>query len=1470
MHKKLHCLWVLLLCSAFWLPVMGDEVQWTYDAGSPLITNADDNDANGCQFSCDFKAGDFGTTAEGSYSALISEDYSQFFTSAWNGTAPEPDDHPHWLQVDLKSQPQSRIIFTMTRREGANGQTNRPTQFLISVSNDMENWEQVADIDNLPTDESIFDYTSPMIDFGNSYRYIRFAVPKTNGGGSIGKYPYFAISKFQVYEAVEATGYLAKLSIKYNEIQAVLSTFAGGNGPGYYPKDKVDALTLAVDKAQKVIETKNEGQAEAVLNELTSIYEEIQTLAYDFVDGGYYYIVSKNGVFDAQPDVEKAMYADSNNRLYWGTLNRKSGKFAFIVRKLENGNYTIQNAASQKYVNSVADANGNFTDATDTQVNLSDAEDALEQVFTSLGSGQYGIRSIKNTRNYNTQATSNGTAESGIICSWSSASFGEAAWSFEPITDEAVIKELEENGKKQYLADRLKTALKSTSATRVKANDHIALITKEDQLSSNAQSGGDENPGDGSSYRNLIDGNKETIFHSMWDSSFGAVQKPGPTTKGWHNLQVNLGSEFDKIKFHFDGRNNASGWHDNPTHITLYGTNDDVLGASTASADSTAWDLIVDMTQDAYGFPGNVNQASYTSPVIDFGGKSYKYLRFVVKHVSTMDGGNRSTGFASPDVTGVTFNLSEFQVYNGNLASTSEYLTVSGMKEACDAYDKLVAEANEKIASLTASQADIDNVIAAAKAIDDLYVDRDVIDAKLAELIEKGQKAYDIISGSRISLITKAEQLSSNNSSANDGSDFKNLIDGNKNTLFHSYWSTEMQKSDITADDWAAVLESASGLTYTGTGYHNLQVKLGTPVSSFYFEYYGRNSDWHDNPNDIAIYATNDDNLGNSTDQSELDSWKQITELNEGFPEDVVVWDEPYQSPVIELGDSYKYIRFVIKNTTHAGKVDTRIFNSPEVTGVTFNLSEFQMYAGIAPERTQYNYIEGMKEACDAMKALMDEGSKLGKGQMINNDFNDKLSAAIDAVYALYADTTEYANLCKKYNTIISHVSIGEGVGFVDSEEAVEAFKSVFVSAKKVISPVTPTKAQIQEAMAKLEEAYKAFDAHVGKVEAGKWYNILSAAAEGDQAVETVLPAREVRGAALYVTSSGDGFGSVEGDYKYGNQLRWGMDDVKFKEMTVDPDAMWRFVAVPELGDNVYYIQNMRKGSYIGNSNGSTNPYDPYYSDSGKPMPFRLDLIGEGQFNIVAIGDTNNPGAISAGDNARQIRGDMTGTIGLDKRTSWTIQAIDPSIDAITLTYPENSVQVVTLPYSVSNLSAINENLHTYAIHSQVSATELALVQKDDFAAGEPFIMAIGDMSQYEDYHGNIEIVLPLPSDLTAKADTVNGLVGVLSLRTVSGNGNGFIEDAVLKVLSEDKSTDIGSQSGYIVPSLIEAQEGEYDLLLTTEGALGIKQVTGSSALVNVYTVDGKLLKRNVKAGEALKNLKKGIYIIGKKKVSVK
>ena len=39
---------------------------------------------------------------------------------------------------------------------------------------------------------------------------------------------------------------------------------------------------------------------------------------------------------------------------------------------------------------------------------------------------------------------------------------------------------------------------------------------------------------------------------------------------------------------------------------------------------------------------------------------------------------------------------------------------------------------------------------------------------------------------------------------------------------------------------------------------------------------------------------------------------------------------------------------------------------------------------------------------------------------------------------------------------------------------------------------------------------------------------------------------------------------------------------------------------------------------------------------------------------------------------------------------------------------------------------------------------------------------------------------------------------------------------------------------------------------------------------VNVYTTQGQLLKAGVAPADAVKNLNKGIYIVGKKKIAIK
>lgn len=56
----------------------------------------------------------------------------------------------------------------------------------------------------------------------------------------------------------------------------------------------------------------------------------------------------------------------------------------------------------------------------------------------------------------------------------------------------------------------------------------------------------------------------------------------------------------------------------------------------------------------------------------------------------------------------------------------------------------------------------------------------------------------------------------------------------------------------------------------------------------------------------------------------------------------------------------------------------------------------------------------------------------------------------------------------------------------------------------------------------------------------------------------------------------------------------------------------------------------------------------------------------------------------------------------------------------------------------------------------------------------------------------------------------------------------------------------------------------------TTSGS-GIKEVVATEdSLVDVYTINGQLVRQNVQASQALNELKKGMYVIKGNKVLVK
>ena len=86
----------------------------------------------------------------------------------------------------------------------------------------------------------------------------------------------------------------------------------------------------------------------------------------------------------------------------------------------------------------------------------------------------------------------------------------------------------------------------------------------------------------------------------------------------------------------------------------------------------------------------------------------------------------------------------------------------------------------------------------------------------------------------------------------------------------------------------------------------------------------------------------------------------------------------------------------------------------------------------------------------------------------------------------------------------------------------------------------------------------------------------------------------------------------------------------------------------------------------------------------------------------------------------------------------------------------------------------------------------------------------------------------------------------------------------------------IGYNRAYIIPWLVEeVPDATVDKIVYVKGAgmlngISAAQVEDQAEKVDVYSIDGVLIRRNVARANATGGLAKGIYIVGKKKVLVK
>ena len=894
---------------------------------------------------------------------------------------------------------------------------------------------------------------------------------------------------------------------------------------------------------------------------------------------------------------------------------------------------------------------------------------------------------------------------------------------------------------------------------------------------------------------NLIDNDHSTYFNGDGGIDWNTADV---------NIDVDLEEPTNNFTLEYFGRNDqpeSASEHDTPNKFDL-----------SVSKDGTNWTKV-----GSYNITSltNANNAHYISPAINLS-DSYQFVRFSIKGVTS-----------GKD----NWNLSEFQIYKNTMKASSEYILVPGMQDAVGNLDAAVTAALNKIASSElVTKEDTAAFNAAIAPVKKLYVDKDALNKTLTDNLTAATVVYNkaFVYDNLLTEAYNDAETSNLGQITGNGTFFENapqlgyacLIDGKTNDMsgfFHSSL-TAIPDNKYLQFDLRQKVEKI-----------NFWMDAATIYNTAF-------------PSVIDIYASN-----TPTDES---SWKLIKTVNNPNSP-ATPTNRHFDSPNIELGDNYQYLRFYVRDNG---------YHNPASIGY-FMIDEMQIRNLQAnPATSQYYYMDGVKTAADNLMTLIDAiRAKMATGMVVNLNDTIDLNQAVKTLQAAFYDPQEIKDLLATAKKLISNATTGEELGQI-SQDVFDQIQSSVLETEAGLDFDKINKSVMDAAKISLTNAINTFYENLNTVEAGKWYYILNQAPDGlnggmDMSSE-FAQAGPIRNSALFIRNNA-----------LAPQLRWGLMNDAY---VGDVRAIWHFIPVPGMAKGYFYIQNLRSGMYLGQINTVSGDY--YSQTTSTPMIMHLEPGTSSSFHITPADPTSNDfRPLGAGDNANQVRTDEDAT-----RTMWTFKEVDPELTTVKMGFANNNIRINTLPFAVSNLSTLNANVYTYAIKSIPNENTLRLVKKDEFKAGEPFVLLIGDTTKFATDHNNIDLTVSLPDhNYSLAIDTVNGLISVPTSYKIIKAGYGYFSNARLKATTGTALT-IGFQGGYIDGNRIATPaDDQFDLeIITVSGSIinAVKPIISKdpNLVVNIYTLDGKLLKRNVKSSEALKGLSKGIYIVGKKKVALK
>lgn len=711
------------------------------------------------------------------------------------------------------------------------------------------------------------------------------------------------------------------------------------------------------------------------------------------------------------------------------------------------------------------------------------------------------------------------------------------------------------------------------------------------------------------------------------------------------------------------------------------------------------------------------------------------------------------------------------------------------------------------------------------------------------------------------------------------------LNDANLNTYFHSQWSAGEFTPTFTKNHYlvATLNEAVSGALevklakrYTGNDYPTI------------FEVYGANE--FDAANADAAQWTD---LGtaaiNWAYPATYPAWTANDAKAAGFAEnqahDEKTIEDGIGTAYVKFDGSYKYIKLAAVGTIYNKGGNTK-------RGY-FCLSQANIWQAnadaVATETAE------MAAVPAAVKNALAEQINVAKAKLAGNatqeDIN-ALQAAYDNFVNNYPDATRVSKALASAKSFLKSAQdnslIGTELGLYDEEAATELettldgyndFSSTDVNA-------------INEAVNAINAALAKFKASIILPEAGKIYMLHSASTkvgtsgEGfDGTLYNSIVYSPNNDASTSVNN-----GSQQGTVKF-FRAEGSADITEAKtaeeyeslltdtiDVTTDLRTAWY---AEKSGEGKVVLRNVGTGMYLAPQNGQV-------LQSTTPVEIPVEGVGAKTFRLVA--GVSHDGSKNDGKQTYlNTNGAQTTVVAwndaADPSSYWKLDEVSDFnanqnvyVDGKKFTDEGENYYIATMPVAIDPISTAGTIEHAYKVLGVSSDnSKLVLAEYQDvIPAGTPFIytplsvdhgdkvaMTVADADQLEDGK--------LPA-YNFEVTQGNGFIGTMT-SSISGSSNFAFFNADGKIAQASTSTTIGCNSGVLNGACdVTAETGDATIALGNVSVTGINTAKAVvlPAIVNVYSIDGTLIRKNVKSANATNNLPAGIYVVGGQKVLVK